>query len=172
MASIKRINQLLSDRYGGRVSARKLDGCVVLEGELDRWDDLVQAGMLAAKCGRSDGLVNDIRFTGGEIPPMRVPPLTDSALEGAAPDVLIIGGGIVGCAIARECARYDMSVLLCEKEHDVALHASSRNDGMIHPGIDLIPGQVKRRYNMRGNRMYDQVCKELDVPFRRSGQYL
>lgn len=172
MASIKRINQLLSDRHGGRVSARKLDGCVVLEGELDQWDDLVQAGMLVAKCSRSDGLVNDIRFTGGEIPPMRVPPLADSALEGATPDVLIIGGGIVGCAIARECARYDMSILLCEKEHDVALHASSRNDGMIHPGIDLIPGQVKRRYNMRGNRMYDQICKELDVPFRRSGQYL
>lgn len=172
MASIKRINQLLADRYGGRVLARKLDGCVVLEGELEQWDDLVQAGMLAAKCSLSDGLVNDIRFTGDVIPPMRVPPLTDSALEGATPDVLIIGGGIVGCAIARECARYDMSILLCEKEHDVALHASSRNDGMVHPGIDLIPGQVKRRYNMRGNRMYDQVCKELDVPFRRSGQYL
>ncbi len=172
MASINRINQLLADRYGGHVSARKLDGCVVLEGELNQWDDLVQAGMLAAKCSRSDGFVNDIRFTGGEIPPMRVPPLTDSVLEGTTPDVLIIGGGIVGCAIARECARYDMSILLCEKEHDVALHASSRNDGMVHPGIDLIPGQVKRRYNMRGNRMYDQICKELDVPFRRSGQYL
>ena len=172
MASIKRINQILSDRYGGRVLARKLDGCVVLEGALDCWDDVVQAGMLVAKCSRSDGLINDIRFTGGEIPPMRVPPITDSALEGETPDVLIVGGGIVGCAIARECARYDMSVLLCEKEHDVALHASSRNDGMVHPGIDLMPGQVKRRYNMRGNRMYDQVCKELDVPFRRSGQYL
>lgn len=172
MASIKRINRILSDRFGGRVTARLNDGCVVLEGAFDRWDDVVQAGMLAARCGRSEGLVNDIRFIGGEIPPMRVPPFTDTALEGAKPDILIIGGGIVGCAIARECARYDMSVMLCEKEHDVALHASSRNDGMIHPGIDLIPGQVKRRYNMRGNRMYDQVCKELDVPFRRSGQYL
>ncbi|MEN6340490.1 MAG: NAD(P)/FAD-dependent oxidoreductase [Clostridiaceae bacterium] len=172
MSSMKRINQTLFDRYGGRIAARENDGCVVLEGELDRWDDIVQAGLLAAKCSRSDGLINDIRFTGGEIPPMRVPPISDSVLEGAAPDILIVGGGIVGCAIARECAKYDMSILLCEKEHDVALHASSRNDGMIHPGIDLIPGQVKRRYNMRGNRMYDEVCKELDVPFRRSGQYL
>ncbi|HWQ06961.1 MAG TPA: NAD(P)/FAD-dependent oxidoreductase [Feifaniaceae bacterium] len=172
MSSMKRINQILYDRYGGRIAARENDGCVVLEGELDRWDDIVQAGLLAAKCSRSEGLINDIRFTGGEIPPMRVPPISDSALEGASPDILIVGGGIVGCAIARECAKYDMSILLCEKEHDVALHASSRNDGMIHPGIDLIPGQVKRRYNMRGNRMYDEVCKELDVPFRRSGQYL
>ncbi len=52
------------------------------------------------------------------------------------------------------------------------MQASSRNDGMVHPGVDLLPGQVKRRYNMRGNRMYGRICQEMDVPFRRSGQYL
>lgn len=172
MASIKRINRKLNEKFQGSVTARVTDGCLVLEGELDRWEDVVSAGMLAARKHRYAGLVNDIRFTGGTIPPMKLPPLCDSALEGEAPDVLIIGGGVIGCAIARECARYSASVLLCEKEHDVALHASSRNDGMIHPGVDLLPGQVKRRYNMRGNRMYDQICSELDVPFRRGGQYL
>jgi glycerol-3-phosphate dehydrogenase len=127
---------------------------------------------MAASKRRYDGLVNDIVFTGGEIPPMRMPAIRDNALEGAAPDVLVIGGGIVGCAAARECARYDISILLVEKEHDLAMQTSSRNDGMVHPGVDLIPGQVKRKYNMRGNRMYADVCKELDVPFRRCGQYL
>lgn len=172
MPTIRRINKQLSARYGGRVSARVRDGCLVLEGELDRWEDVVAAGMLAARGHRFAGFVNDVRFTGAAIPPMKIPPFSDASLEGETPDVLIVGGGIVGCAIARECARYSISVLLCEKEHDVALHASSRNDGMIHPGIDLIPGQVKRRYNMRGNRMYDSVCAELDVSFRRGGQYL
>lgn len=152
--------------------AAERDGCLVLEGALESWGDLVEAGLMAANKRRYAGLVNDILFTGGEIPPMRTPALVDSALEGAVPDVLIVGGGIVGCAVARECARYDLSVLLVEKEHDVAMQASSRNDGMVHPGVDLIPGQIKRRYNMRGNRMYDQVCGELDVPFRRCGQYL
>ena len=65
-----------------------------------------------------------------------------------------------------------MRILLVEKEHDLAMQTTSRNDGMIHPGIDLKPGQVKRDYNMRGNRMYEDVCKQLDVPFRRSGQYI
>ena len=172
MSACKRINKRLNDRFGGRVSAREHDGCLILEGALDDWDDIVAAGLMSANKRRYDGLVNDIVFTGGEIPPMRRPAVRDGALEGAMTDVLVIGGGIVGCAVARECARYDMNILLVEKEHDLAMQTSSRNDGMVHPGVDLIPGQVKRRYNMRGNRMYGEVCKELDVPFRRCGQYL
>ena len=172
MSYCKRINHRLFARFGGRVSAREHDGVLYLEGELDRWDDFVEAGLMAVNRKRYDGLVNDIRFTGDTIPPMRMPNVVDSALDGATPDVLIIGGGIVGCAIARECAKYDMRILLVEKEHDLAMQTTSRNDGMIHPGIDLKPGQVKRDYNMRGNRMYEDVCKQLDVPFRRSGQYI
>lgn len=172
MSYCKRINHRLFARFGGRVSAREHDGVLYLEGELDRWDDVVEAGLMAVNRNRYDGLVNDIRFTGETIPPMRMPNIVDSALDGATPDVLIIGGGIVGCAIARECAKYDMRILLVEKEHDLAMQTTSRNDGMIHPGIDLKPGQVKRDYNMRGNRMYEDVCKQLDVPFRRSGQYI
>ena len=172
MSYCKRINHRLFARFGGRVSAREHDGVLYLEGELDRWDDVVEAGLMAVNRNRYDGLVNDIRFTGDTIPPMRMPNIVDSALDGATPDVLIIGGGIVGCAIARECAKYDMRILLVEKEHDLAMQTTSRNDGMIHPGIDLKPGQVKRDYNMRGNRMYEDVCKQLDVPFRRSGQYI
>ena len=172
MSYCKRINRILQKQFDGHVVAREADRVLYLEGELERWDDIVSAGLLAANRRKYDGLVNDIVFTGGTIPPMRMPKIQDFALEGAAPDVLIIGGGIVGCAIARECAKFDMKILLIEKEHDVAMQTTSRNDGMVHPGIDLIPGQVKRRYNMRGNRMYDSICQELDVPFRRSGQYI
>ena len=172
MSYCKRINRKLFARFGGRVTARERDRVLYLAGELDRWDDVVKAGLMAVNRRKYDGLVNDIRFTGGEIPPMRLPKISDAALEGETPDVLVIGGGIVGCAVARECARYDMRILLVEKEHDIAMQTTARNDGMVHPGVDLIPGQVKRRYNMRGNRMYDEICKQLDVPFRRSGQYI
>ena len=172
MSRLKRINRKLSARFGGHVSAREHDRVLYLEGELDRWDDVVAAGLMAVNRKKYEGLVNDIRFTGDVIPPMRLPRVQDDSLDGATPDVLIIGGGIVGCAIARECAKYDMRILLVEKEHDIAMQTTSRNDGMVHPGIDLIPGQIKRRYNMRGNRMYEQICGELDVPFLRSGQYV
>lgn len=178
MAYIDRINGKLRREFGGRVTAAEGDGCLLLEGELENWADVVRAGALgAAKPGlfkkpRYRGLVNNIRFLGAEIPPMRLPALQDTGLEGESPDVLVIGAGISGCAIARELARYNLNILLIDKEHDVAKHASSRNDGMVHPGIDLRKGSRKHYYNRRGNLMYDRITRELGVEFERTGQYL
>ena len=84
----------------------------------------------------------------------------------------IIGGGISGVSIARELTRQKLDILVVDKECDLALGASGRNDGEVHPGIDLGRGSVKHKYIRRGNAMYDQVCKELDVPFHRVGQYV
>lgn len=86
--------------------------------------------------------------------------------------MLIIGGGISGVSIARELTRQKLDILVVDKECDLALGASGRNDGEVHPGIDLGRGSVKHKYIRRGNAMYDQVCKELDVPFSRVGQYV
>ena len=176
MSYLDRINKKLWGTFGNRVRAVEANDCVVLEGELENWDDLVRAGLMAAPRGRWKrryaGLVNRIRFGGAGIEPMTVPDLRDTALEGRRPDVLVIGGGVTGCAIARELSRYRLDILLIEKEHDLAMHASSRNDGMVHPGLDLRRGTKKYNYNLRGNRMYDQVTRELGVPFERTGQYL
>jgi glycerol-3-phosphate dehydrogenase len=171
MSSLNRTNRKLKQVFQDRVTAVIEDGCLVLEGELDNWDDIVRAGTMSLDKKRYRGLVNKIRFAPG-IPPMRFPPVNDSSLEGEKPDVLIIGGGITGCAAARELARHDLKILLLEKEHDLALHASSRNDGMVHPGLDLHKGSAKYRYNRRGNAAYDRICLELGVPFKRTGQYL
>ncbi|MDR2159902.1 MAG: FAD-dependent oxidoreductase [Treponema sp.] len=176
MSYVDRINKKLRGEFDHRVRAVEADGCIVLEGELENWDDLVRAGLLAAPRGRwrrrYAGLVNRIRFGGAEIEPMAVPELRDTALEGQRPDVLVIGGGVTGCAIARELSRYKLDILLIEKEHDLAMHASSRNDGMVHPGLDLRKGSRKYYYNMRGNRIYEKITRELGVPFERTGQYL
>ena len=176
MSYLDRINKKLCGTFGDRVRAVEADDCVVLEGELENWDDLVRAGCMAAPRGRWKrryaGLVNRIRFGGAGIEPMTVPASRDTALEGRRPDVLVIGGGVTGCAIARELSRYRLDILLIEKEHDLAMHASSRNDGMVHPGLDLRRGTKKYHYNLRGNRMYDQITRELGVPFERTGQYL
>ena len=83
MSYCKRINHRLFARFGGRVSAREQDGVLYLEGELDQWDDVVEAGLMSANRKRYDGLVNDIRFTGDTIPPMRLPTVSDSVLDDA-----------------------------------------------------------------------------------------
>lgn len=170
--NISACNRKLNKAFGGRVHAALEDNCIVLRGTLDAWDDVVRACQMAATKASDCHVVNDITFTGAEIPPMRLPSLCDDALEGKTPDVLIIGGGISGVSIARELSRWKLDILLVEKEADLALGASGRNDGEVHPGIDLGRGSLKHKYVRRGNAMYDQVCKELDVPFRRVGQYV
>jgi len=170
-ALISKLNKKLKKIFNGKVQAELKDGCLYLTGRLNDWDDIVRAGLMCAN-KKKYNVVNDIEFTGGTIPPMRQPSVRDSTLEGKKPDVLVIGGGVVGCAIARELARFKIDIMLIEKEHDVALHASGRNDGMVHPGLDLRKSQLKKKYNDAGNRMYPLVCKELDVPFRYTGQYL
>ena len=169
---ISALNRKLRRAFGGRVTAALEDNCIVLRGELGRWDDVVRAGQLAATKYSTCHVVNDITFTGSKDAPMRVPALHDDALDGQTPDVLIIGGGISGVSIARELTRQKLDILVVDKECDLALGASGRNDGEVHPGIDLGRGSVKHKYIRRGNAMYDQVCKELDVPFHRVGQYV
>ena len=169
---ISALNRKLRRAFGGRVTAALEDNCIVLRGELDCWDDVVRAGQMAATKYATCHVVNDITFTGGKDAPMRVPALQDDALDGQAPDVLIIGGGISGVSIARELTRQKLDILVVDKECDLALGASGRNDGEVHPGIDLGRGSVKHKYIRRGNAMYDQICKELNVPFSRVGQYV
>jgi len=191
MSYLTRLNKKLRNEFKGRVWANESDGCLLLEGELDNWDGIVRSGNLALHLRKKDtrrflrdlqkettpdirlgGIVNNIRYTGGDQEPMIIPALQDDALEGQNPDVLVIGGGISGCTIARELARHDLDILLVEKEHDLAMQASSRNDGMVHPGVDLRKGSWKYRYNIKGNALYGKLCEELEVDFDRSGQYV
>lgn len=170
--NLKSVNKKLDKRFNGKVSASLENGSIVVRGTLDRWDDVIEACMTAAKKNSAVHVVNDIVFTGGKDAPMRIPSVTDNALDGAKPDVLIIGGGISGASIARELSRWDIDILLIEKEADLAMQASGRNDGEVHPGIDLGKGSLKHRYIRAGNTMYGDICRELNVPFKRVGQYV
>jgi glycerol-3-phosphate dehydrogenase len=84
-------------------------------------------------------------------------------------DILIIGGGVVGCLIGRELSRYRLSILLVEKAGDIADGSTKANSAIVHAGFDAAVGSLKARFNVAGNALYDQVCKDLDVPFRRNG---
>ena len=169
--SIKKIQKKLSAKYGDRVNAELVNRCIRVTGELDKWDDIIDACSIAASKYGTIHVVNDIKYTGHDIPKMRMPSLADHALDNVKTDVLVIGGGISGCAIARELSKWNLDITLVEKEADFALQASGRNDGEVHIGVDLSKGSLKQKYVLLGNRMYDTVCNELDVPFRRIGQY-
>ena len=163
---VQKVRSKLEKKGYSGIECTEVGKCIRLEGEMTEWTDIVKAGKAAAKFGYK-GVLNDISLKGFTEPAIRAPKFTDGSLEGAQPDVLIIGGGVIGCSIARELTRYKLNVLLVDKESDVAMQASSRNDGMIHPGIASHVGTKRGEMNVRGNAMYTQVCKELSVPFER-----
>jgi len=177
MSYISRLNKKLEKAFGGKVRAELKDDCLYLTGELSDWNKVVQAGKMSVN-KKKYTVVNDIVFTEYKVQSVNeqrswtVPLVSSNSLAGARPDVLVIGGGLVGCAIARELAYYKLDVMLLEKEHEAAMHASGRINGIIHSGCDLCKGQLKKEYADAGNRIFSSVCEELDVPFDYSGQYL
>ncbi len=84
-------------------------------------------------------------------------------------DVLVIGCGVIGASIARELSRYKLSTIVLEKNSDVGEGASGANSAIIHSGYDPKPHTLKQKFNILGNPMFDQLCEELDVPFKRIG---
>ena len=85
-------------------------------------------------------------------------------------DVLIIGGGIVGCALARELSRFRLAVGLVEKEAEVGFGTTKANSGIIHGGHHAGPATLKGRLEWEGNQLWDSLCEELGFGFRRIGE--
>ncbi|MFB0920710.1 MAG: NAD(P)/FAD-dependent oxidoreductase, partial [Oscillospiraceae bacterium] len=167
---VEKINKKLKENGFSDFSVTETSEGLVLNGDSSSWAEIVNAGFCAAKKFGKIHVINDARYTGDKIPEMRKPALNDKAIDGLHPDVLVIGGGIVGASIARELMRWKLDVLLVEKEYDLALGASGRNDGCVHPGVDLVKGSLKQKYNLAGNRMFGRITDELDVEFDRCGQ--
>jgi len=84
-------------------------------------------------------------------------------------DVIIIGAGVTGCAIARELSRYELNTLVLEREEDVCCGTSKANSAIIHAGHDAAYGSLKAKLNVRGNAMMDELSRDLDFPFQRNG---
>ena len=83
--------------------------------------------------------------------------------------VVIVGGGIIGTATARELSRYNVDVLLLEAEAEVGWGTTKANSGIVHGGFHEEPGTLKAKYCFPGNQMYPQLCEELDVCFKQNG---
>lgn len=165
-SKVKKIKALSPD-----IEVTEERGCIVLRGQVDRWETVVKAGRLAVDRKKYYGVINDIQLKGYE-PKEKLPSERDKLYDGARPDVLIIGGGLTGCAAARELSRYRLDIMLVEKGADVAAGQSSRNGGAVHVGINYSPSSQKNHFNYRGNRMYSRLAKELDFPFERTGHLM
>jgi glycerol-3-phosphate dehydrogenase len=86
--------------------------------------------------------------------------------------VTIIGGGVIGSAIARELSKYKLNVIAIEMGSDVATGASKANSGVIHSGINSPPASLKARFCVEGNRMFQSLSNELNVPLKWIGKHV
>lgn len=84
-------------------------------------------------------------------------------------DVVIVGAGIIGSAAARELSKYKLKTLVIEKSFDLSDGSTKGNSGIVHAGYDAAVGSLKAKLNVEGNKMYEKLCSELDVPFKRTG---
>jgi glycerol-3-phosphate dehydrogenase len=87
-------------------------------------------------------------------------------------DIIIIGAGVVGSMTARFLSRYKLKILLIEKEADVCMGTTAANTAIIHAGYDPVPGTLKAEMNVKGNKMWDTIAAELNIPFERKGDYV
>lgn len=85
-------------------------------------------------------------------------------------NVLIIGGGVVGCAIARAVSSQWQDVFVVEQNPKLGMATSSRNSGVIHSGIYYPKNSLKARHCIEGNRLTYEFCKKHGVPFRHTGK--
>ena len=84
-------------------------------------------------------------------------------------DAVIIGGGAVGCAVARELSRWKLKICLAEQGEDVCVGTSKANSAIVHAGFDAPTGSMKARFNVEGSRRMEALSRELDFPYRRNG---
>lgn len=84
-------------------------------------------------------------------------------------DVIIIGAGVSGAAVARELSRYKVNACVIEKEEDVCCGTSKANSAIVHAGYDAATGSLMAKLNVRGNQMMEQLSKDLDFPFKKNG---
>lgn len=84
-------------------------------------------------------------------------------------DVIIIGAGVSGAAVARELSRYKIKVCVLEKDEDVCCGTSKANSGIVHAGYDAAEGSLMAKLNVRGNEMMESLSRDLDIPFKRTG---
>lgn len=87
-------------------------------------------------------------------------------------DILIIGSGICGCFLAHDLAKFDLKIAVLEKDGDVCNETSMANSAIIHAGYDPRENTLKAILNVRGSKMYEGICRDLVVPYKKCGAFV
>jgi len=164
----KKVKKIAKKKGFSNIAVTVKNQIVQLTGKVETWNDVVELGHHTGKLKDVKGVINDITCKKvAEKRKKQVTPKISDLPEKA--DVLIIGGGVIGCFIARELSKYHLDVVLLEKESDVACGATKANNGQIHTGIGEKSGTLKRDLCAQSWPLYENIAEELDVPYKKNG---
>jgi len=163
----EKIKRKIFKKTGEKIAVEIKDGAAYLEGNVSSYKKVVDIGFIAAGFDKIRGVVLNIHYPGEK--KQIVPKHISNELDGKSFDVVIVGAGVIGAAIARELSKFNLRIAVVERHDDVGVDQTAHNNGMIHPAFLTKYGTLKWEMNYKGNAMYDKVSKELDVPFRRIG---
>ena len=143
------------------------DSVARLDGQFPSNQSAVDAGHISAGFEQVRGVVNEIDYPGRK--PFALPQKVSDELTGKEFDVVIVGGGVIGLAVARELSRFNLSTAVIERHDDLGIDQTAHSNAMIHPAIATEHGTLKWEMNYKGNAMYDEVASQLDIDFKRVG---
>ena len=152
---------------GEQVAFSMRDGIARLRGRLSSHQTALDAGHLAGSFDRVREVVNDIVFP-GEMR-FKSPRKVSEELTGRKFDVVIVGGGVIGLAVARELSQFNLSIALFERHNDLGMDQTAHSNAMIHPAVQAKYGTLRWEMNYKGNPMWDETTRQLDVDFKRIG---
>jgi len=152
---------------GEKVAVSMRDGIASLYGHLSSHQAALEAGHLAGSFEKVREVVSDIVFPGKMR--FKAPRKVSNELTGMAFDVVVVGGGVVGLAVARELSQFNLSIALFERHNDVGMDQTTHSNAMIHPAIQAKYGTLRWEMNYKGNPMWDEIARQLDVDFKRIG---
>jgi len=152
---------------GEKVAVSMRDGIAGLRGHSSSHQAALDAGYLAANSDKVREVVNDVVFPGKMR--FKAPRKVSNELTGMEFDVVVVGGGVVGLAVARELSQFNLTIALFERHNDVGMDQTTHSNAMIHPAIQAKHGTLRWEMNYKGNPMWDDTACQLDVDFKRVG---
>lgn len=150
-------------------------GVIELSGQVQNWDDVVRVGHLAAGVSGVRGVCNNLHTPGVEpVGPPDASRVAAGRSKGSIyeTDVVIIGAGVTGCAVARELSQFKLNIVVLERASDICEGTTKGNNGMVHSGYDSKPGSLKALLNVRGNALYTEWANELEFSLERTGSFV
>ena len=150
------------------ITAEVKENIVTLKGKVDSYKDYVDIGLHVGNIKDVKGVLNDIEYPNKRKKTRKTgkKEIIDKA------NVVIIGGGIIGCIIARELSKFKLKIILVEKAEDVSCGATKANNAMVHSGIGEKLGTLKQRLCVKGHYQFEKLSKELNVPYTQCGMFI